>query len=88
MDNLLVKTSYPSSCKYSHTDVMQLHDASEDPAENRQMLVMLILNQNFAKPSLILFQRLLSGGSSIICPLIDGTSLEGPVLNPGAVQFP
>ncbi len=67
---------------------MQLHDASEDPAENRQMLVMLILNQNFAKPSLILFQRLLSGGSSIICPLIDGTSLEGPVLNPGVVQFP
>lgn len=52
------------------------------------MLVMLILNQNFAKPSLILFQILLSGESSIMHPLIDGTSLEGPVLNPGAIQFP
>lgn len=33
MDNLPVKTSYPSSCECSHTDVMQLHNASEDPAE-------------------------------------------------------
>lgn len=52
------------------------------------MLAMLILNQYFAKPSLILFQRLLSGESPIIRPLIDVTSLEGPVLNPGAVQYP
>lgn len=33
MDNLPIKASYPSSCTYSHTNVMQLHDASEDPAE-------------------------------------------------------
>ncbi len=56
--------------------------------QSMQMLAMLILNKNFAKPSLILFQRLLSGESPIIWPLIDVTSLEGPVLNPGAVQFP
>lgn len=49
---------------------------------------MLILSLNFTKLSLILFLRLLSGEAPIIRPLIDVTSLEGPILNPGAVQFP
>lgn len=46
------------------------------------MLSMLILSLNF-KSSLILFQRLLSDESPIICLLIDVTSRVGPVLNPG-----
>lgn len=46
------------------------------------MLSMLILSLKF-KSSLILFQRLLSDESPIICLLIAVTSRVGPVLNPG-----